>query len=599
MGVKNISFYLDLKTLSSKGNDKLKEFAKSEELDVEDIIKIIYSEAKKIGEEGKVKVTFKMLDDEDSFKVIVESVTMKYKGTVIYPYNLVKSMDFEYSLDPVLGKITLYNKKEECKKISVTIDGVALDIFSMTYSKAKNFLKEISDRKNKNGYIEFPDAICFKVFGVKLNAKKEENGDISVDAPVLSIDVYNEEEFFKEFYFEEEVEKEEEKYDVNIPLPDEYNYEKKESKRVASTPKVKNVEIELPKEEKKQEETTSKVEEIQIEIPIEQVNVDNKEQNKQEVKIEENNIDDADAELDRIRKRQDEELEKVKEKLRIELEQQLQNNLKKYDEDNEKRVSQTQDVVEEEIESTVVPIEVKEEPKQEEIKPQEKESIDEQQEEKDPKEDKTQDEIKELERLLEEEKKQQEILENRILKKLEELKEASVKKEKTKVEPSVKNVKKNHKPQVENKMKSYTIESYKGIKENDKKDLAIFFGEDKTLIRNYLGNPKEQREDEDMEIYDTFFVYYNEENKCTGMGIYNQESYKDKLELKLFDQNLITMKYIDIVKLIKAHDYSAIEDEDGIISLKYGISIDPKDTSNYKEELCDVIYIFKKEYYNV
>ncbi len=579
MGVKNISFYLDLKTLSSKGNDKLKEFAKNEELDVEDIIKIIYSEAKKIGEEGKVKVTFKMLDDEDSFKVIVESVTMKYKGTVIYPYNLVKAMDFEYSLDPVLGKITLYNKKEECKKISVTIDGVALDIFSMTYSKAKNFLKEISDRKTKNGYIEFPDAICFKVFGVKLNAKKEENGDISVDAPVLSIDVYNEEEFFKEYYFEEEVEKEEEKYDVNIPLPDEYNYEKKESKRVASTPKTKNVEIELPKEEKKQEEKT---EEIQIEIPTEQL--DNKTQDEREVKIEENNIDDADAELDRIRKRQDEELEKVKEKLRIELEQQLQNNLKKYDEDNEKRVSQTQDIVEEEIETIVAPIEVKEEPKQEE---------------KEPKEDKTQDEIKELERLLEEEKKQQEILENRILKKLEELKEASVKKEKTKVEPSVKNVKKNHKPQVENKMKSYTIESYKGIKENDKKDLAIFFGEDKTLIRNYLGNPKEQREDEDMEIYDKFFVYYNEENKCTGMGIYNQESYKDKLELKLFDQNLITMKYMDIVKLIKAHDYSAIEDEDGIISLKYGISIDPKDTSNYKEELCDVIYIFKKEYYNM
>ena len=47
MGIKNTVFFLDLKTLSSKPDSKLKTFAKSEDLEVEDIIKIIYAEAER------------------------------------------------------------------------------------------------------------------------------------------------------------------------------------------------------------------------------------------------------------------------------------------------------------------------------------------------------------------------------------------------------------------------------------------------------------------------------------------------------------------------------------------------------------------------
>ena len=102
MGIKNTVFFLDLKTLSSKPDSKLKAFAKSEDLEVEDIIKIIYAEAERIKEEDKVKVTFKMIDDdEDSFRVIVESANVKYKGTIIYPSEKIKSDDFELELDSV------------------------------------------------------------------------------------------------------------------------------------------------------------------------------------------------------------------------------------------------------------------------------------------------------------------------------------------------------------------------------------------------------------------------------------------------------------------------------------------------------------------
>ena len=221
MGVKNTAFFLDLNTLDKKGDQKLKEFAKREDLEEKDIIKIIYNEANRIGEKDKVKVTFKVIDDDDdTFRIVVEHANIKYKGTVIYPFKGVKSNDFSIDLDSVFGKITLYNKKEDCDKITVTIDGIALDIFSMTYKKAKEFLMDISDRKEKGGYIDFPDSICFKNYGIKLNSKKSENGDIKVDDNVSSIDIYNREEFFKEYYFEE---KEEQKYDVNIPLPDKYN----------------------------------------------------------------------------------------------------------------------------------------------------------------------------------------------------------------------------------------------------------------------------------------------------------------------------------------------------------------------------------------
>ena len=225
MGIKNSVFFLDLNTLDKKIDDDLKKFAKEEELDENDVVKIIQNEARRIGEKNNVKVTFKIIDgNDDGFRVIVEPANVKYKGTIIYPYDRIESSDFKFKLDSVCGKVTLYNKKDECRKITVTIDGVALDIFAMTYQKAKEFLIGVSDRKAKEGYLEFPDSICFKQYGVKLNAAKNENGDIMVDSLVASIDVFNKDEFFKEYYFEEE---KEEKYDVNIPLPDEYNYEKK------------------------------------------------------------------------------------------------------------------------------------------------------------------------------------------------------------------------------------------------------------------------------------------------------------------------------------------------------------------------------------
>lgn len=668
MGVKNTVFFLDLKLLDKKVDKDLKEFAKSEELEVEDVVKIIYNEANRIGEKDKVKVTFKIVDG-DSFRVIVESANVKYKGTIIYPYDSIKSDDFEFKLDSVCGKITLYNKKKECSKMSLTIDNVALDIFAMTYSKATKLLKDISDRKQKDGYLEFPDSICFRDFGVKLNAQKSESGDIKVDELVASIDVFNKEEFFKEYYFQEVVE---EKYDVNIPLPDEYNYEKKDTKNIVE---------EQPKIEEKQE--------IEIELPevVIQTEEDIEEKKKEEDRLRQ-------EELERIRKKQDEELERVKNKLKRELEEELNKSIKKYDEENEKRlieeledkkdeieskldieipevskerieeqpiIEEKQDIVDskvEEIESISVPMQDREEIKlelknkienapeievdidtfesnedikeevkieveekvednkvQEEIDQEEvKEEIQEievkNEEVEDEKLTQNQKEILELERLLEEEKKQQEALEKRIKAKLEELKnvvkednkvEKEEVKEVNKVQNNIKKLKVDEPIKIKEPdgFKSYTIESYVGIQEQGRNVPSVYFGQSKERVRRYFGGaPKEIRDYDEMELYDIFYAYYDEEDKCTGIGIYNQEMYKDKIALYMFGQNLITMKYRDIVKLIKKNDYNAIEDDDGIISLKYGISVDPKESSNYKDEISDVIHIFKKGYYD-
>lgn len=648
MGVKNTVFFLDLKLLDKKVDEDLKEFAKSEELEVEDVVKIIYNEANRIGEKDKVKVTFKIVDG-DSFRVIVESANVKYKGTIIYPYDSIKSDDFEFKLDSVCGKITLYNKKKECSKISLTIDNVALDIFAMTYSKATKLLKDISDRKQKDGYLEFPDSICFRDFGVKLNAQKSESGDIKVDELVASIDVFNKEEFFKEYYFEEVVE---EKYDVNIPLPDEYNYEKKDTKNIVE---------EQPKIEEKQE--------IEIELPevVIQTEEDIEEKKKEEDRLRQ-------EELERIRKKQDEELERVKNKLKRELEEELNKSIKKYDEENERRLSEeiedkkeeieskldieipetTKEIIEEEpkieeekdivdsdskveeIESVSVPMQDREEIKlelknkienapeievdidtfesNEDIKEEVKEEIQEievkNEEVEDEKLTQNQKEILELERLLEEEKKQQEALEKRIKAKLEELKNVvkednKVEKEEVKkvnkVQNNIKKLKVDEPIKIKEPdgFKSYTIESYVGIQEQGRNVPSVYFGQSKERVRRYFGGaPKEIRDYDEMELYDIFYAYYDEEDKCTGIGIYNQEIYKDKIALYMFGQNLITMKYRDIVKLIKKNDYNAIEDDDGIISLKYGISVDPKESSNYKDEISDVIHIFKKGYYD-
>ena len=724
MGIKNTVFFLDLKTLSSKPDSKLKTFAKSEDLEVEDIIKIIYAEAERIKEEDKVKVTFKMIDDdEDSFRVIVESANVKYKGTIIYPYEKIKSDDFEFELDSVCGTITLVNKKEDCKKISVTIDGAALDIFSMKYNDAKDFLKELSEKKKKKGYIEYPDGICFKHFGVKLNAQKAENGDVLVDSKVASINVYNQEEFDKAFYFEPE---KQEQYDVNIPLPDEYNYEKKETKKKKA--------IVVEKEEEKKEEV-KEVEEAKIEIELpeekskEELEKEAQEKREKEDKEREEQRKKNQEELDLIRKRQEEELEKVKEKFRRELEEDINKNIQKYEEEklekvelpdsikeekveekveeikNEEpeitgpiivnpvtpKVEEVEDILqeddeEEEIEENNIPhkdgfaeLQKKfkiltdelddeeeqeyepeedfEDEKIEEIKPQTIKQPEEDFDIKDldevlgrtrkeePKEEKDNDnEIEVLEKMLEEGKRQQEILEQRITAKLEELKaqvkakeepkkeevketKKTVKKEAAKtslqdlekeiedleeeiIEPKAapkketkKTVKKEEKveekvEEKENTIRSYTLESYKGLIDNSTNTLIVYFGQSKKDIRKILGKPKQIRDFEEMEMYEDFYVYYDEEDKCVGIGLYNDKKYETTLSLSMFDRNLIDMKYRHIVKLIKRNDPNSIEDDDGIISLKYGISVDPRESKDSADDICDVIHIFQKGYYD-
>ena len=725
MGIKNTVFFLDLKTLSSKPDSKLKAFAKSEDLEVEDIIKIIYAEAERIKEEDKVKVTFKIIDDdEDSFRVIVESANVKYKGTIIYPYEKIKSDDFEFVLDSVCGTITLVNKKADCKKISVTIDGAALDIFSMKYKEAKDFLKELSDRKGKKGYIEYPDGICFKHFGIKLNAQKAENGDVLVDSKVASINVYNQEEFDKAFYFEPE---KQEKYDVNIPLPDEYNYEKKDNKKKKS--------IVVEKEEEKKEEV-KEVEEPKIEIELpeekskEELEKEAQQKREKEDREREEQRKKNQEELDLIRKRQEEELEKVKEKFRRELEEDINKNIQKYEEEKLEKVELPESIKEEKKEEKVEELKAEtpkitgpiivnpitpkvekvedileddeedeeeiveeiphkdgfaelqkkfkiltdeldeedEDNTQEDFEDEEIEQIEPQtikQPEEDfdikdldevlgrtrkeePKEENDNDnEIEVLEKMLEEGKRQQEILEQRITAKLEELKaqvkakeepkkeeikqevkeekeiKKTTKKETSKaslqdlekeieeleeeiIEPKAapkketkKAVKKEEKvEESENTVRSYTLESYKGLIDNSTNTLIVYFGQSKKDIRKILGKPKQIRDFEEMEMYEDFYVYYDEEDKCVGIGLYNDKKYETTLSLSMFDRNLIDMKYRHIVKLIKRNDPNSIEDDDGIISLKYGISVDPREEKDSADDICDVIHIFQKGYYD-
>ena len=512
-------FFLDLNFLEKKGDKNLTKFAKDEELNEKDIIKIIYNEANRIGIKDKVKVTFKMVDPkEGSFRVVVEPSYVKYKGVVIYPFDTIKSSDLELQLDVVCGKVTLYNKKDVLKSISVTIDYVALDLFAMTYKKAKEFLVNISDRKGKNGYIDLNGQICFKQYGIKINAKTDEKGKILENELVYSIDIYNKEEFFKEFHFEEE-KKQEEKYDVNIPM----NFSEDIKIEDASKSKIDN---DLKKENENEEKTENnkiKEPEIVIEIPQEELN--------------------EQKELDNISKK-----DEVKQESKIE--------------DKDEKV---------------------------EIITNSEENIIEQ---------KDKDEIKELEKLFEQEKKQQEILEKRIKAKLEELKNKIEQKEE--IEKVVENMQVQTVSVTEpENYNAYEIESYKGIKEKGKSELCVYFGQSKNDIRKYFGGmPKEIREYDEMEIYDVFYTYYDEEDLCTGIGIYNQDFYKDKVALYFEGENLITMTYSQIVKLLKKYDFNTIEDEDGIISLKYGISVDPKECDDFENKICDVIHIFKKGYYD-
>ena len=224
--------------------------------------------------------------------------------------------------------------------------------------------------------------------------------------------------------------------------------------------------------------------------------------------------------------------------------------------------------------------------------------------------------------MFEENRRQQELLESRINAKLEELK-AQMKKEEPKVEEVVniepvkeeikneepkekKTTKKAETKKVEEKkednntepVRSYTLESYKGLVDNSTNTLIVYFGQSKREIRKILGKPKEVKDYEEMELYDDFYVYYDEDNKCVGIGLYNDKKYENTLTLTMFDRNLLEMKYRHIVKLIKRNDPNSIEDDDGIISLKYGISVDPKETKDFQDDICDVIHIFQKGYYD-
>lgn len=509
-------FFLDLNFLEKKGDKKLKKFAEDEELDEKDIIKIIYNEANRIGVKDKVKVTFKIIDiKEGSFRVIVEPSYVKYKEVVIYPFDTIKSPDFELPLDIVCGRITLYNKKDILKNISVTIDYVALDIFAMTYKKAKEFLVNISDRKGKNRYLDLNESICFKQYGIKINAKKDNSGKVLENELVYSIDVYNKDEFFKEFYFIDE-KKQEEKYDVNIPITIDINANTDHKKEETN---LENINKKESKDEKESE--------FIIEIPQEEKNI--------------NRVNDV--AIEEI-KQDSEQQEKMEEKDITLTAQNKVETLEKKDKD----------------------------------------------------------EIEELEKLFEQEKKQQEILEKRIKAKLEELKnKISQEDKRTKQEQSGKESATMQTVSVtepEN-YSAYEIESYKGIKEKGKNNLCVYFGQRKNDIRKYFGGmPKEIREYDEMEIYDVFYAYYDEEDLCTGIGIYNQDFYKDKIALYFEGENLITMTYSQIVKLLKKYDFNTIEDEDGIISLKYGISVDPKECDDFENKICDVIHIFKKGYYD-
>ena len=224
--------------------------------------------------------------------------------------------------------------------------------------------------------------------------------------------------------------------------------------------------------------------------------------------------------------------------------------------------------------------------------------------------------------MFEENKKQQELLESRIVAKLEELK-AQMKKEEPvvevvkeeKVEEVEKPVEKKATKKAETKkteekeetkeennsntsVRSYTLESYKGLVDNSTNTLIVYFGQSKREIRKILGKPKEVKDYEEMELYDDFYVYYDEDNKCVGIGLYNDKKYENTLTLNMFDRNLLEMKYRHIVKLIKRNDPNSIEDDDGIISLKYGISVDPKESKDFQDDICDVIHIFQKGYYD-
>lgn len=502
MELKSNQFIINLDTIKSKGDSRLEKFAKDELIDIGSVIRVILSEAERNNVKNVAKVTFQMLEDDD-VKIIVEKVENEKKEIVIFPYNKIKCEDKEIILEDFVGKITLYNKED--KNISVTIDGVSLNLFSMTYKKATELLCNISDRREKNSYLKFEDNIAYKEFGIVVK-NKINSEDIEY------IEVYNKEEIQLHYEFVEQ------KYDVDIT-------------KVGTS--------------------------LEYKVP---------EFNPASILEDTKKIDE-------------------KEKL---LEDKLFEKLKKF--------NKVEEVVETKEENEIE-IEIPEEKTEISSVEENTNIIDSQ--------------IEELVDLYEKQKQQQQILEDRISKKIEELKQLKQSKKEDKVvEEKVEEIKNEVVPekiveteidstQEPSDIKTYIIESYKGLKEKGNSYLSLYLGQSKDDIRAYFKTvPKEAKEFEEMELYNNFYAYYDEEDKCTGIGIYNQQENQDEVAVYLFGRNLITMPYKEIVKLIKDHDYKAIEDEDGIISLEYGISVDPKEEKNYKDEICDVIHIFKKGYYD-
>ena len=180
----------------------------------------------------------------------------------------------------------------------------------------------------------------------------------------------------------------------------------------------------------------------------------------------------------------------------------------------------------------------------------------------------------------------------------EEIKNEEPKEKKTTKKAETKKIEEKKEDNNTKPVRSYTLESYKGLVDNSTNTLIVYFGQSKREIRKILGKPKEVKDYEEMELYDDFYVYYDEDNNCVGIGLYNDKKYENTLTLTMFDRNLLEMKYRHIVKLIKRNDPNSIEDDDGIISLKYGISVDPKETKDFQDDICDVIHIFQKGYYD-
>ena len=493
MEQKSNEFIVNLKSLNTQGNKELEKFAKDELININDVIKIINSEAERNKINEIAKVTFETLED-DSFQIVVESYEEKQKNTkeeknevVIFPYEKIKSSKSEITLEDYLGKVTIYNRKES--NTYVTIDGVSLNLFSMPYSNATQLLSNIADRRVKNGYIDEGSKIIYKEFGIVVNK------DTSAEDRIDFIDVFTKSEIERQYHFTEE------KYDVDISkLGNSLDYEVPEFN---------------PEEllEENEEEKTPNVEE-KYEDSKERLLEDKLSQKLKELDFSSNTINEN-------------------EDIEIEYEQPLKEVAQEVVESNDVSESNSNDIeYKDEIEElTLLSLNINS--KKEENKPK---------------------------------------IENKVVENVDNTQENT---------------------------KSFVIESYKGLKEQGKGYLSLYLGQSKDDIRSYFKvTPKEVNDFEEMEMYDNFYAYYDEEDKCTGIGIYNQEENENKLAVYLFGKNLISMPYKDIVKLIKDHDYKAIEDEDGIISLEYGISIDPKEDRNYKESICDVIHIFKKGYYD-